>query len=149
MGIIFAALLAVGSNAASVLFQDEILKVGEKLVSPSGRYTAIMQTDGNFCVYNDYESNSALAANHDGYQFGTAQDGGYKPEVADGYFIKMNYDGNLMLFKESKLIWGSKESGGYRGGRGSWKASLEDDGSIRVYNHGEVKFATWTSGRGH
>ena len=117
---------------SSELTAGEYLSVGQKLTSPSGRYTAKMQGDGNFCIYLDDKT----------YQFGTAQDGGYAPtEKASGYKAMMQRDGNLVVSRDQKYVWGSVQSAGYTASAsGAWRAILQDDGILTVYNGNTVHF---------
>jgi hypothetical protein len=122
----------LAAAVASELAEGEYLTVGQMLTSPSGRYTAKMQGDGNFCIYLDVST----------YQFCTAMDGGYAAtEKYAGYKLTMQRDGNLVVSKDKQWVWGSVQSAGYAANKdGEWRAVMQDDGILTVYNVDTVHF---------
>jgi len=122
----------VENAVSSELAGGEYIVAGQQLTSPSGRYIAKMQGDGNFCVYLDETI----------YQFCTAMDGGYKvTEKSADYKVTMQRDGNLVVSNNKKWVWGSVQSAGYKPTKeGAWRAVLQDDGILTVYNVDTVHF---------
>jgi len=120
------------TTVTSELAGGEYIVAGQQLTSPSGRYIAKMQGDGNFCVYLDETI----------YQFCTAMDGGYKvTEKSADYKVTMQRDGNLVVSNNKKWVWGSVQSAGYKPTKeGAWRAVLQDDGILTVYNVDTVHF---------
>jgi hypothetical protein len=122
----------VENVVASELAGGEYIMAGQQLTSPSGRYIAKMQGDGNFCIYLDETI----------YQFCTAMDGGYKvTDKSADYKVTMQRDGNLVVSNNKKWVWGSVQSAGYKPTKdGAWRAVLQDDGILTVYNVDTVHF---------
>ena len=137
---LFLAFAATAYAETSKLVAGSSLAVGEKLTSPNGRFTALMQGDGNFCVYLDYDPSAADQK----YEFGTAQDGrGYAiTEKESDYRILMQSDGNLVVRKGAEFLWGSVQSAGYAAGPGAWHAEMRDDGRFVVAAGAVVNYSS-------
>lgn len=115
----------------SALATGETLKVGEKLVSANNAYMAIMQTDGNFCVYK-YENGK-----QGGFVWCSMAHG-----FANGKLV-MQTDGNLCVYDEKNTFkWGSYQVKKYALG-GNYKLVLTDTGKLNIVNgSGDV---VWTN----
>ncbi|MFD5404910.1 D-alanyl-D-alanine carboxypeptidase family protein [Streptomyces griseorubiginosus] len=121
---------AQAAEAAHALRGGQSLATGGRLQSPDGRYTLIMQTDGNLVLYPG--SNPALWAS------GTA---GHPGTVA-----QMQTDGNLVLYAPGHVpIWASSTAGH----PGAY-LELQNDGNAVIYRDpGHVAiWASRTSGGG-
>jgi hypothetical protein len=100
------------------------LKRGEKLVSPSGRFTLWMQADGNLVLYDGVPSvQTAYWATN---TWGRAPD--RSPVKA-----LMQTDGHLVLYdRQGRPVWGSGVWGSYV----SPYLELQDDGNLVIYHNG-------------
>jgi len=98
------------------------LYANDKLVSTDGRFTAIMQTDGNFVVY--YNGHGALWA--------TGTNGN------SGAYVVLQADGNLVVRRSNgTAAWASNTSG-----TGLY-LTMQTDGNLVMYGNGG---AYWSSG---
>ncbi|MEW1641915.1 D-alanyl-D-alanine carboxypeptidase family protein [Streptomyces sp. NPDC091219] len=121
---------AQAAQASHTLGGGQSLATGSKLQSPDGRYTLIMQTDGNLVLYRG--SDPALWAS------GTAG----RP----GTVAQMQTDGNLVLYAPGHVpIWASSTAGH----PGAY-LELQNDGNAVIYRDpGHVAvWASRTSGGG-
>lgn len=99
----------------SVLAPDEALRVNETVTSCNGRYTLIMQDDGNVVLY-DLETGSAVWHSQ---TYGTA-----------GEVVVMQTDGNFVLYDGAgKALWHTGTNG-YDGAM----LRVEEDGNVIVWN---------------
>jgi hypothetical protein len=95
---------------------------GDKLVSTDGRFTAIMQSDGNFVVY--YNGHGAL--------WSTGTNGN------SGAYVVMQADGNLVVRRSDGVaLWASNTSGS------GLYLTMQTDGNLVMYGPGG---AYWSSG---
>lgn len=120
------------TNAVNnTLKANQILKAGEKLVSANNAYMAIMQTDGNFCVYkyvNGKQSSFVWCSMKYGFANGK---------------LKMQTDGNLCVYDSNdRFQWGSYQVKKYAL-RANYKLVLDNDGKLRIYN--ETGQIMWTN----
>ncbi len=106
------------------LRSDRQLAHGQSVVSCDGRFTLVMQTDGNLVLY---QGASAL--------WNTDTDG------SAGQYATMQTDGNFVLYDPTRALWAS----GTSGNPGAWLA-LQTDGNLIVYTSAGV--ALWTSRTG-
>ena len=84
---------ATNFNATSFgneLTVGEVLNEGDAIVSSNGWYRAVMQSDGNFVMYN--KAGVATWASNTVYGNGT-------------YRLQMQSDGNLVIYNGSSAIW--------------------------------------------
>src|SRR5256885_205852 len=105
--------------------------MGDFLVSPNGTYTAIMQADGNFVVYQGTAGGSAVWAS------------GVAPGVGNGpYNAVMQGDGNFVVYQGTggHAIWASGVIPGV--GNGPYNAVMQNDGNFVVYQ-GTGRHAIW------
>jgi hypothetical protein len=101
------------------------LNQDEKLVSSNGKYTAMMQSDGNFVIYAGSSAIWATGSNGKG--------------VAP-YKLAMQADVNLVVYGSSNAIWAS----GPRGGTAPYTLIMQDDGNLVIYDSSNR--AVWASG---
>ncbi len=97
----------------------------EKLASPNGKFTLLMQTDGNLVIYkSECVENPGCAVWNSRTYRETGQ-----------YYLAMQDDGNLVIYRgrppddSSKAIWNTQT---YRE-RGSYFLSVQDDGSLAIH----------------
>jgi hypothetical protein len=116
---------AVGDRLASGTTSG-YLQQNQKLVSPSGNYEAVMQTDGNFVIYT---TNRVPI-------WATATNGkGTAP-----YKLAMQADSNLVVYATSGATWAS----GTRTGTAPYTLIMQDDGNLVIYD--KSSRAIWASG---
>lgn len=128
------------SNQGSYLAVGQFLNTGDYLVSGSGVFFAIMQDDGNLCVYrgsgpSDERGESALWC-----WSNTSSPSGQ-------YFTAMQDDGNLCVYPGSPndssgegalWCWSNKSSPS-----GQYFAAMQDDGNLCVYKSNSGEGALW------
>lgn len=109
----------------STLSSDQTLKQGQQLASPNGRFHLLMQSDGNFVLYD-----GAPAINSAYWATNTWQ---MEPATRPTHAV-MQSDGHLVLYNDAGApAWGS----------GVWgpdfdapRLDLQDDGNLVVYANG-------------
>lgn len=110
------------STTKSGLATGETLKTGEKLISSNSAYMAIMQTDGNLCVYkyvNGKQGSFVWCSMKHG--FSNAK-------------LVMQTDGNLCVYDgKNAFKWGSYQNKRYTLGQ-NYKLVLTDAGKLNVVN---------------
>jgi hypothetical protein len=116
---------------AALLSAGQFLGTGRYLLADNGAFFAVMQDDGNLCVYK------GSPADKKAFVWGSAQVGGYQT-AGGSYFAAMQDDGNLCVYKGSPadnkgFLWGSVQDGGYQTAGGSYFAVMQDDGNLCVY----------------
>jgi hypothetical protein len=110
----------------STLAQGHALQEGQGLASPDGNYGAILQTDGNFVLYNNV--NKPLWANGMNNRYGVNR-------------IEMQTDGNLVCYLwNNHPLWASNT----RNPGGAF-LELQNDGNLVVYANGTNK-PLWATG---
>lgn len=119
---ITTGIIPVRPAAPAELAAGQTLSAGRQLISADGRFTAALQTDGNFVTYGP--GNRVLFATGTG---GTA-----------GARLAMQTDGNLVLYGNSGARWqtGTSGSGGV--------LALQNDGNLVVYAGGRAAWARTT-----
>lgn len=128
------------ANKGSQLSIGQFLEVNDYLVSPGGKYFAIMQGDGNFVVYQGNGPH-----NQGKFVWGSVQAAGYKPKNGE-YFAIMQSDGNFTQYNgtpanRGSFVWGTVQVGGYKPEEGAYFAIMQDDGNFVVYK-GDFRFGT-------
>jgi Clostridium epsilon toxin ETX/Bacillus mosquitocidal toxin MTX2 len=122
-----------------VLPMNEPLRLGDYLCSPSHIFFAVIQGDGNFCVYR------GSPEKHSSYLWGSqATSGGGE------FFAVLQGDGNFCVYrgtpeKQGAWLWGSQHTSG----GGNFFLALQDDGNLCVYkgrNLSEQSSLVWNSG---
>jgi hypothetical protein len=92
-----------------------ILRAGEYIKSENGMFTAIMQNDGNFVIYQDGYSKALWYTKTTG--------------IYGGYFA-FQTDGNLVVYdSSSRARWHSNTSG-----KGATRLLMQNDGYLAAYN---------------
>jgi|GEM_PF-640558 len=105
--------IALNRKVRSRLKNDEYLAVGQRLISPNGVYSLILQKDGNLVLYKDGQSQ---------WSSGT-----YGKKVIKAV---QQTDGNFVLYKEGgKPVWSSQTSGNRHA-----HLTLQDDGNLVIYS---------------
>jgi hypothetical protein len=119
-----------------VLGPGQELTQGQELTSANGEYTAVMQSDGNFAVY---QHGKAL------WQTETYK----RPSVEEGRRIVMQTDGNLAIYdRKDQPVWDSHTDGAGR----PTELVMQDDGNLALYDGpegGNISYAVsalWSSG---
>lgn len=123
-----------------VLKPGETISVGQWLRSRNGLFQAIIQEDGNFCVYRGNEAKSALWSTM--WQHGKRM---YDPKGGEKNFynVGMQEDGNLVIRKSGgEAVWASNTSPTAKGSL----AILYDDGNFAVAPDGEWSNHSFQSG---
>jgi hypothetical protein len=108
--------------SSSDLVQDQ------KLVSNNGKFEAVMQSDGNFVIYQYTTSRQPIWA--------TGTNGRGVPP----YRLAVQADSNLVVYGASGPTWAS----GIRGGTAPFTLIMQDDGNLVVYDNSQR--AVWASG---
>ena len=131
---------------ADTLAVNRSMGGGEFLLSTSGRYKAIMQADGNLCVYAIFEGGRME------WRYGTVNFGGYPADASgEGAFAAtMQADGNLTVTWASAtdpsaivFKFGTVQAAQYEPTTSDeWRAVMQDDGNLVVYDGDQFKFGT-------
>ena len=125
--------VSVGNTISSA--RNGTLTVAQILTSPSGRFVAVMQADGNFVVYN--QGAPVWASNTNGQ--------GSAP-----FNLIMQSDGNLVVYAVTQNCetntactptWASNTAGK---GSGPYNLAMQDDGNLVIYD--STNTATWATG---
>jgi exopolysaccharide biosynthesis protein len=118
---------ALGLTVLGSQINDGTLTANQALVSANGRYTAVMQTDGNFVVYDG--TRAIWASGTDG--------------KANGGFLAMQGDGNLVVYAPGgNAKWASGTNGA--GVNRQFTLVMQDDGNLVVYDS-QGGAALWSS----
>jgi len=120
------------------LNENQRMKGNEKLISNNGRYSAIMQADGNFVVYGGTRlwASNTFALNSTCY-------------------LTLQSDGNLVLYDAfNKALWASGTNGrrhhshqGHHHHHHPLRLVMQDDGNLVLYSGTTPLWATNTNGR--
>ena len=110
---------------SNALENGKSLRQGQGLRSPNNQYAAVLQKDGNFCLYKLDPSAKY------GNQFikCTMTVGS---EDKKGAILTMQQDGNLALYNsQNKHLWSTDT---YRGGieKQGWRLIMSDDGNLAL-----------------
>jgi hypothetical protein len=114
-------------TATSYLAAGQYLTSNQFLVSPSGLFYAVMQADGNFCVYRGPGPNDNLGCLWAARQEALSQ---------DDFFVVMQADGNLCVYRgtgpndQQECLWASER---VALALGDYFVALQDDGNLCVY----------------
>jgi len=119
-------------NIGQSLTSSDGIISGKGLLSNNGRFTAVMQPDGDFVIYdlNDGETQPngrALWATNTG-----------QPQDVN-YWMNYQSDGNFVLYGNSAALWASNTDGTSPG-----SVSMQVDGNLVVYD--SARDAKWASG---
>jgi surface antigen len=123
---------AAASRATAIRWQSSItapasFAPGEGMKSPSGRYLAVIQRDGNFVVYDQGVSPQKAMWN-------SATQG-------SGLRVKLQSDGNMVVYSGSTPKWSSSTAPA-----GGVRLAMQDDGNLVMYSRGGI--AVWGSYQG-
>lgn len=117
---IFILVLSVQAFASNTLSLGESLTQNGELLSNNGDYYALMQEDGNFCVYAvDGSSEAVWSAGSNGDGLPTTGNGPFTLTIEEGDFEVTNGAGST--------IWTSPEIGS---GDGTNNLVLQNNGTI-------------------
>ena len=97
---------------------------GSALVSPSGRYRLLLQSDGNLVLY---------------WRGQPLWNSGTRGDAPD--HLVMQNDGNLVLYQGLDVLWDSRSGGGARSN--AYYLNLQNDGSTVVYSPADKPI--WTT----
>jgi RHS repeat-associated protein len=108
-------------SIGTYLIAGEILPSGKCIVSPHGQYFLLMNTDGNFFIYDWAHGTGTWGPGTQGHP---------------GAYAIFQTDGNLVVYDvNGTALWNSGTSGTY-----AERLNLEDDGRIIIYK------SAWNSG---
>merc|ERR1712226_770489 len=115
--------------------------VDQSLVSNNKKWFAIMQSDGNFCVYNGKPGHDPKY-----FKWGTYQSSGekYHLEHCNKWRVKMQSDGNLCVYRHNDFRWGSHQTCNtplfYSP---EYRLTMQDDGNLCVYENNNFKMGSY------
>ncbi|MCI5081306.1 MAG: hypothetical protein MRY78_06445, partial [Saprospiraceae bacterium] len=117
-------------SESNVLENDQQLKRGAYITSPSGLFQLIFQEDSNLVLYTK-----------GGYpMWATATD------KKDGTYAIMQADGNLVIYNDQdKAIWGLNNEADHFTFVKNAKLTLQDDGNLVLYKP-DGSTAIWATG---
>jgi hypothetical protein len=119
------AKIPLAPTGSNIISNNKTLSPGQSFKSPSGIYTAIFQTDGNFVVY---KSGKALfATTNTTYNKGAVK-------------AIMQSDGNFVIYNSANTPLFST---GTYGHPGAWMV-MQDDGNLVIYDS-DRKTPLWSS----
>ncbi|MEH2318721.1 hypothetical protein [Nostoc sp.] len=122
--LLFQLNKALAGAGTSTLNTGESLSPGQYLISPNGQYTSVLQSDGNFVLYDS--SNNVLWASNT-----------FDTEVNN---IIMQYDCNLVIYDSNAIpTWATFTTLG-----SSCSLQVQDDGNLVIYTGDNVP--VWASG---
>ncbi|KAH9950662.1 hypothetical protein B0H21DRAFT_503960 [Amylocystis lapponica] len=120
-----AQVFEVKKTYNNVLYNFGILKNGESMGSPDGRYEATLSNDGNFSLGSRWET-------------GTAGKG------SSPWYLAMQENANLVIYNgNDKPTWASQTEVG-RFSVPPWRLELQDDGNLVIYD--SKNSALWAIG---
>lgn len=129
----FASECRVGRSNDTIQ-SNKGLGQGERLTSTNNGYHAIMQSDGNFVLYNSLHmvSKNAIWASN------TCNKQGFFPP----YRLIMQDDGNLVIYDNNRNpVWASNT---YHKGRPPHRLVMQNDGNLVIYDANNSP--TWATG---
>ncbi|MDD5632902.1 MAG: hypothetical protein PHI13_12870 [Methylococcales bacterium] len=112
---------------ASILYTGERLRVGEKLISDSGRYHLILQPDGNLVIYNEPEHEPRWKTD---------------PRGNDVSYVEIQTDGNLVMYTDDRQArWASDSVGSI----GNYILGMQSDGNLVIYLESPTGRSPWAT----
>lgn len=115
----------IWNNTSQISYHNN-LNVGEKMLSPNGKYTAEFQTDGNFVLYDISTSTKIPLWNSRTFVSDSPL------RATKGSIVKMQEDGNLVIYDSAnKAIWYSKTAVGAQSGF-VYKLMLTNSGKLQI-----------------
>lgn len=132
----------IWNNTSQISYHNN-LNVGEKMLSPNGKYSAEFQTDGNFVIYDISTSNKIPLWNSRTFVSDSPL------RATKGSTVKMQEDGNLVIRDSAnKAIWYSKTAVGAQSGY-VYKLILTNEGKLQIRKCDKNKYglldSLWTS----
>ena len=132
----------IWNNTSQISYHNN-LNVGEKMLSPNGKYTAEFQTDGNFVLYDISTSTKIPLWNSRTFVSDSPL------RATKGSIVKMQEDGNLVIYDSAnKAIWYSKTAVGAQSGY-VYKLILTDNGKLEIRKCNQNKYGflntLWTN----
>ncbi|MEV0400473.1 hypothetical protein [Actinoallomurus sp. NPDC050550] len=152
------------------------LKAGQAVKSPNGRYTLLMQTDGNLVLYQGKKALwSTITGRHPGAYTLMQTDGNLVVYGTDrkplwysntaghpGAFLEVQNDGNLVIYgTNNKPLWSRhlyngilgpgqslRTGDGVRSPNGVYSLFQQTDGNVALYKGKEALWSTKTQGAG-
>lgn len=103
------------------------------LTSINGVYRAIMQPDGNFCLYN---GNTPVFASWQ-------SSGSIYPFNKGPYQLLLDNTGDLLLSNKSGLLWSTGP--GKSGSSANYQLVMQDDGNLVIYSDAKSTIQTWSA----
>lgn len=128
-------------KTGDTLPQSGILKPGEGLKSKNGQHVALLQKDGNFCLYKvDEKAEFGVQFVHCTMTVGDAD--------KQGAFLGMQNDGNLALYNSKKAhLWSTDTYQGSEEQKGR-RLVMQDDGKLILYSrNNQVAIYDFQKGR--
>ena len=115
----------IWNNTSQISYHNN-LNVGEKMLSPNGKYTAEFQTDGNFVLFDISTSTKIPLWNSRTFVSDSPL------RATKGSIVKMQEDGNLVIYDSAnKAIWYSKTAVGAQSGF-VYKLMLTNSGKLQI-----------------
>jgi len=122
----------------------QLLYPDDYLASTNGKFWAIMQADGNFCVPESWKWRRRQIVLPDFILqqgdfaryllWSSARAGRYKPDPgAFGCYATMQDDGNFCVYRGKLFLWRTVQAASYEPVHGNYAAQLNDDGNFCVY----------------
>ena len=134
-----------GSSSGGLSFRTDVLVAGHRLArgeaiySPSGCFFAVMQTDGNFVVYDARGGQAwVIDQNADGHWYGPALFAS-NTRGSGAVFAAFQGDGNFVLYDAAgRSVWSTATAG-----QGGTYLIMQNDGDLVLY--GADGRAIWSS----
>ena len=121
-GMLGPALANASTTLTSQLSADGQLGTGDSIISPSGAYRLVMQTDGNLVEYGPRGPIWAT------YTYGP------------GARLVNQSDGNVVIYGPN-FVWASGTNG-----KGPANLTVQDDGNVVAYGANGAEWTTYTDG---
>lgn len=116
----------------ATILSGQTLKLGEFLISPSGEFFLTTQSDGNFCVYHEFDGSFVWCS-----RSSSAGEG--------DYFTAMQTDGNLCTYRTGgNAAWCLTNQAR---NDGPFFLALQDDANVCIYRGvpGSIQGTVWCS----
>ena len=111
---LFIAVSTINSFAIDTLGSDQKLWKNNKLISDNGRYTLVLNDDGNLVVYKGH--NKPLWVSNTAGK--------------DAKYAKMQPDGNFVIYTyKNKVLWHTNT----HGNKGAYLV-MQNDGNVVIYS---------------
>jgi len=125
---------------------SNFIRIGDYLESKNGRFFAILQEDGNFCVY---EGSASTGRTEEGFKWGSMNAAGYEVDGGTEWRVEMRRDGNFVVENGSEFKFGSAQDAQYSvviDAEQNYRLVMQDDGDLQVLREdGSVRYSTKTT----